>query len=295
MRRPLRLAALVALLGVVLAPAPPSQATKREPMKITEGKTVEATFPALVGSVPQSEEQVRPNPSDCATYTWCDTVPLDIVPPPGLKDEDDFFVEVKISWDNPSGQNDIDTFAYDDQQTKGGAGYTQKASGASADNPETLRLFRPTLGTYNAVILNFVGPNTGYKVTARLLDSKYQAPFEALAPGKKPATTTTSTTRPVEVTAPPDTAPTETTPPTLAPAAVSNDDDFDFGTSDFEDQLAAPPRPEGGFEGESAAPANQVKKVGGGTVAIWFVVAPLILLGAAGYFIVHRRGGVAGF
>lgn len=288
MRRSGRLLVAGVLVAIAVGPVVPSHAMLREAVAIKEGTAVTKTFPALLGSVPQSERQVRPNPADCAKYTWCDTVPLDVTPPAGLKDSDDFFVEVKIAWDNPSGQDDIDTFTYDDQQIKGGSGYTLKASGASSDNPETNRLFRPTLGRYNLVVLNFVGPNTGYKVTGKLIKAAYQAPFEVLAPEKKsPATTTTTTTRPVESTAPPATAPGETPSPTLAPAAPNTDSDFDFGNSDFDQQLAAPPVPDGSID--QAQPASSVKKVGGGVVALWFVVSPLILLGGTAFFFLRRR------
>lgn len=273
--------ALAAHLGLAGLPA---HATERGPMTVESGKVATETFPALVGAAPTSEEDIRPLPGDCKTYVWCDTVVLDTVTPEGLSEDDDWTLLVEVSWDDPSGSNDIDIFLYDDGQKKGGAGYTLVGSGGSADNPEKAKTLHPD-GRYNLVVLNFAGGNTGYTVKATINVSPYSSPYEVLAPPK----TTSTTAKPAAEDAPKESVgPNPTvTPTTLAPVTASSDDDFDFGSSDFEDQLAAPT--DFGGEPPDAAPATQAEDVSGLSVALWLIGSPVLLGAGAGAWFFRRR------
>ena len=70
------------------------------------------------------------------------------------------------------------------------------------------------------------------------------------------------------------------------------DDDFNFGESDFEEQLQ-PQLPD--FGGEPVAlPSTKGKKVSASSVILTFVVVPLFVAGAMAVLFVRRRRATIG-
>lgn len=247
-RRPAALVAAIALLAIAgltaLAPRP-AGALEGNPMVVPARSTVEVEQPPIPGQDPASATGssfvAPPDPSTCPALPQCMNVKIDIEIPV-MDAADDFFVLFEMTWDAPSGLEDIDFWLYDDQQIqeeKGSTGYTEVGSSASADNPEKINVYGPTRGTYNLVAINFSGAHTAWKIKAVSTVGEFESPFESLAPAPGMGTrnpdnkVTTSTTRPPTT----STAPTSTTV-SIPEGVVLPDNDFDaFGEQ--EDQLAA--------------------------------------------------------
>jgi hypothetical protein len=319
MRRRRALVALLAMVAapvtgaVVLASAPGASAQLRDPMTISADKEVTATFPGIPGNNPGSQE-VDPTPADCgdvaeaSTLTAaCDVIPIKIITP-NVGEADDFIVELRLTWD-PADQvqdvgavNDLDMYLYDNKQVAQrddpeSTTYTQFGKSANATPPETIRLYRPELGDYNIVVNNFSGPNISYKIAARILIGRFQAPFEALAPnGSVGAPVDDSSgdgSGPVDFSAETPTAtgfsapPAAISTPVLGEVAVLPDQDFsEFGTgSSFDDQLRTP---------VNAVTAGVVslrppKAVPAAVLLFWFLIAPLAVLGPVLFFVTRRN------
>ena len=278
-------AAMLAMLGVVVV-SNSARATTREGFEIGPGQTVNMEYPQLVGVNPQDE--VEPSADNCKTVTFCDNIPFVVHAPENLGEDDSFYVAMEITWDDPSKSNDVDVYAYDKGQLKGGT-TTRMGKAATSSNPEKINLQQPTLGEYQLVVMNRSGVNTGYKLKARMVRAKFESPVEQLAPPKNPppAATTDDTTKPEESVEPTATAGSDTTPATLAPVPVGADNDFDFGGSDFDDQLAAPEIPQNESAGATRRAAP--KEVAGIVLVAWFVIVPLLALGGGAAVILRRR------
>lgn len=197
-------AAVTAAAVVVAVPgAGPASAVSRGGIVVAEGQPAQANYPPIAGNMPSSGVLIF-FPDDCgspdttppitvgagAGSGFCDSVPID-VKPPNVDANTAWVVEIEVSWDDPAGGNDIDVTLFDDQQVKlreGSTGYTTFGEAATAENPEKIRTFLMTLGRYNLVVLNYVGPNTGYTVTARMvIGEAFQNPFELLDDAPAPA------------------------------------------------------------------------------------------------------------
>lgn len=187
MRRAFRLGAarilslmLLVTLTVALSSAP-SHALTKDKMVIRMGEVSTYEGGPLVGNLPSSGI-ANPLPGACADpATFCDHVPLEVIVPSDVSDNDELLVQMSISWDDPSGTNDLDTWVYDDQQITG-SGYTAVGEAASGDNPETPKFRVGTLREFNLIILNFSGANTGYVIEAVVAVAKFESPFESLDP-----------------------------------------------------------------------------------------------------------------
>ncbi|HUQ40478.1 MAG TPA: hypothetical protein VM030_10015 [Acidimicrobiales bacterium] len=286
-RRLPALAAVIALVALLAGAASfrPARATTQTGFEVSADKAFSGTFAPLVGN--DAKAALNFNPTFCATVTFCDVIPFKVIRPEGV-DPDTLTLSIELSWDDPTTTNDLDMDIYDNQEL--GDTYVRLTRAESTSNPERVRLARVSQVDYNLVVRNVLGVNIGYSVKASLSTKAFTSPIELLAtkreaPRQEPAPVES---RPAETLPPPEPAVEAAPPPTLAPVPVSADTDFDFGDSGFEDQLAAPPAPGGG----AIAPApEKPAKVGGGVVALWFVVAPAALLGATGLFVARRRRG----
>jgi len=182
---------------------------------------------------------------------------------------------------------------------------------ATDTTPERLRLFRPSKGKYSIVVFNYMGPNTGYRLTVSYKPEKIVPPFESLAPDfnavatpsvpyeapvdlsatppalpidtSAPVVTTTTTTAP----APPK----EVIPAPLTPVAVDPDPDFtNFSDDAFDKQLAAP--------STDVLREKQVKAVGPPkpasttSLVVWLAVVPLLLVAAGGIWLSRKGSAV---
>jgi hypothetical protein len=289
-------AASVLVFGGVHSPA---HAATQPVLKVAFGHDGVLDAGPLVGAFPTSGE-ANPEPSDCTVkQPYCDNIPFDVTPPPGVSPGDDWYVVVSSSWEptgsDPSGNaqvDDIDTFTYDDGQLAGGTTktYTDTGDSASGANPEVIKLYKPQLGRYNLVLANFSGANEAYHVRMHMVISKFDQPFELLAPPPPAPRTSHGTTTP---TALPNqdtsSSPTLATPPSpTAPGDVAVIPDQQLSSkpkSTFNDELAAPPSV--GLGNALASSDRPPGPVSGLALILAFLVAPGILV--AGLMAVVRR------
>ncbi|MGH9040252.1 MAG: hypothetical protein ACRDZ3_08475 [Acidimicrobiia bacterium] len=322
MRRLIQFGLLGLLVAALSGPATPSSALEQaQGLTVAENQTVAQEYQPIATFNPAPDNAATGSsitPDVCRTATWCDVVPLEVVTPPGLGPEAEFFVRVKLEWEtsnipgNPlmEGQrtvNDLDLYAWDDPQ-----GEFELAAGGTEQEPEELSLFRPTKGRYQLVVANYLGPNTGYRITATYKPEPIIPPFESLEPVfelpplpseapvfEPPA----EDPEPEEAEAPPDFSgvPLETPPapvvdptpaPSLEPVAVEADPDFeDFDDSEFTDALAAPVRNDV-LQERKARSVGPPEPASAPMVVLWMAVLPLALFGGAGFWLARRGSGV---
>lgn len=310
MKRPLVLFGALALLvpiGFSLVGGP-ARAVMQPGITVSLGTTSETDYGPIVANFPAGAVVV-PTPSGCGVSNpdpiegdgpvapfeaSCDTIPLHIVEPTGLGDQDDYFVTVEVAWDNPTGQDDLDAYVWDNQQIvkrqdPEGSGYTQINSSTSADqNPEVVKLFHPTLGDYNIVVINSSGPNLGYSIKAYMTIARGDAIFELLdptAPANNPAPAA-EPPAPIDYSADPGLGAIFTPPASaLGEIAVLPDDDLesDFGQSTFQEAIAPP---QSGLARFSRAEPGSASGV---AVTLSLIVLPL-LAAVAAVFALRRRG-----
>jgi len=316
------------LLGVLaLSPAMPVSALDQanNTIRVTENQKVEKEFGPIPAMNPLPIEPPAPAPSlstpeQCKQQPFCDVIPLEVVLPPTLQKADEFFVSVALEWKTqqisgisaggneyvkPTNINDMDLYVWDDPM-----GEAPVAQSGTAKLPESLRLFRPSKGKYSIVVFNYVGPNTGYKVTVEYKPESIVPPFESLAPefnpGESPFVPDESAVETPDETPvlPIDTSGVDATPTTLAPAppaeaapapltpvVIDPDPDFtNFADDAFDDQLAAPTT--------DVLTEKQVKAVGppkpasASSLVFWLAIVPLLLLGGGGFWLSRKGSAV---
>ena len=293
--------------------APPAQALEREGLVIGQDEVVEAEYGPVVANNPANAAHT---PAECRVQAYCDSIPLEVVVPPGITEEEEYFIHVLLEWEtrqappdpvlSPEGYalNDMDMFIYTDPPTAEEAeargatpeseGDPYVANGASGGTPEQAFMFKPK-GKYWINIVNFIGANTGFKLKLTWVSESFPSPFEKLAPEFSPPTTE-APRRPssndndldrTPVTFSPTPTPTfDTTPSSLPTADIADDDDFDageFDTSDFEDELAAPAPVE--LEPIAARPDPPSNLA----LFFWLLAVPLGIIAIGGALITRRR------
>jgi len=320
-RRLAGFAVTAALLGLLsLTPAMPVSALDQaaNTIRVTENQTVEKDFGPLTSAEPlpglPSPAPRLDTPDRCRQATYCDVIPLEVVLPPTLRPSDEFFVSVALDWKTqtlpgtvytkPQQVNDLDLYVWTDP-----AGTDPVQQSATASAPEQLRLFRPSKGKYSIVVFNYMGPNTGYKLTVTYRPEKIVPPFESLAPDFNPVATPPAPYEPpvdlsaappalpIDTSAPAETPTTAPAPPAeakpapLTPVAVDPDPDFtNFSDNAFDQQLAAPTT--------DVLKEKQVKAVGPPKPAstsglvFWLAVVPLLLVAAAGVWLSRKGSAV---
>lgn len=286
------LVGLVGLLAVSAASAAPAGATLRPGIKIVEGTKTTATHPPIPGNYPVAPT-VNWTPAGCnaTAAAVCDTIPIEILTPQ-LGPADDFYVSIEVKWNDPQGVNDIDLYMWDDQQIKtrnGTTGWTEVNRAATSANPEVIKMFSPGLGKYNLTVVNFRGPNLGYTVTGSLTVARFEQPFESLAPGFSvttgPSDPDSFTPFDYSATPPPGAITGAPMPPAFAEIALTPDSSFDFGESNFDQALAAPPQLQTGIRLQRRPP----QPVPGAIAVFWFGLVPLGLVGAGAWLLATRR------
>lgn len=311
------LAAFLALAGVAsIIGSVAVGALEGEPFRVAEGEPGGGTYGPIVTSDPVTVtvDGTLVTPEECKVMTGCMTVPFDVVVPGGLKETDDFFVNVAVGWTDPNHVSDIDIFVWDDgqqaveeaeaegEEPPADKTYTVQSDSASSANPEIARLFEPTYGRYNLVMFNFSGPPIEVDVAAELIVARFSTPFELLAPEAEPSAPAPPRPR-AAVT--PDRAPatsvaepapagaaTPTTAPSLPTIEIDTDEDFDdFGGAGFEDSLV----PELTAEDELALAeltqemaASRSEEPSGAALFLSLVAAPLLFVSAAGAWFWRR-------
>lgn len=276
-------------------------AIQEEAVALPAERTVEREFGPIPANDPVfvTADHTIVDPPTCAALPSCALVPLDIEVPV-TSEGDDFSISLTIEWDSetvtdnnvqPLQSNDLDVFLYDDGQTaeaEGGEGYTEVGSSASADNPEVISVYEPLLGRYNLVVINFVGGNTGWKLTARSIVGEFVTPLELLAPApgsgtrnpnNKPFVTTTTT--------PPTTLPlTATTSVSIPEGVVLPDADFDGGAFDPEAAFTDSPQALEGLE-DLELTASRPAAPSWTSVLLWMLLLPAVLVA---FVLVGTRG-----
>ncbi len=320
MRRLIQFGVLSLLVAALGGPVGTSAALERGPgLRVEENQTVAQEYPPIPVFNP-APDNPKIKPDDCKTAPWCDVIPLEVVVPADLPDEEEFFVRVKLEWEtenipgNPvtpdtRAVNDLDLYVWDDPQ-----GDVERAMGATEQEPEELALFRPTKGRYQIVVVNYLGPNTGYRLTATYKPEPIIPPFESLEPvfdlpplpveapalpeppaelpepAESPAPPSGFSGAPVETPA----APAFATPPAppLEPVAVEADPDFeDFDDAEFADALAAPTQSDV-LQERKARVVAAPQPASASSLVFWLAVVPLALAAGGGFWLARRGSGV---
>lgn len=313
MRRRVPARGLVAVFVTVLLAAAlawvvgrPAQARTQPTATVAEGADLKVAYPSIPANFPLTEAAV-PTPSGCTSEgpfaAMCDVIPLVVEVPPGVQEGDDFTLELQVAWEDPSQGNDLDIYFWDDRQIARrndpqAETYTELGKSDTQENPERITIFRPELGRYHLTVVNFLGANVGYELTARVVRQRFENPFEAVAPPPTPPAEAPPTEAPpLETPAepapapPPDAGAGGTAPPSLDPAPVAPDQDFaGFGPSALGDQLTAPqPPPRLPARLVAAGPPAPVPAA---VLLFWLVVVPLVLV-AGGVLLVKKRSRMA--
>lgn len=290
----------LALGGVVVWPGGgPAAADAQEAIKLKAPSNEVREYDPLVGADPTNQSGITRDPTNCSTNPYCDTIPLELSVPSDLRNSDteDFFLRLKIEWDG-SGQSNIHAYIYDSPY----AGELPIASSATANNPETVNLYRPEKAAYLLVVNNVSGANTGYKVTAAITIEPFGGAPDFGG-----------------VSDPPN------RPPSQPPADDGDDSDFEFDDEEddsftpppgaIDNGLAPPPpladvnrdeslsalaRSRGGFEDSLTAPRLAIEEeegpppepVAGLTVALLGGLVPAAIVGG-GVYVLRRKGGTA--
>lgn len=288
---------VVAFGGIFVWPGGgPASADAQEAIKLTAPQTVVRDYDPLVGTDPANQSGYTQDPATCASVTHCDTIPLELTVSDELKgsDTEDYFLRIKVEWDNSGGDN-LNTYLYDDPYE----GDFYIASGATANMPETINLYRPEKKKYILVVHNTAGVNAGYKLTAAITVEPFGgAPdFGGVNESPNRPTTTTSPSDDDEPFF--DDSDDEPTPP---PAIVDNGFGPPPPLADVErdESLSALARDRGGFESSLTAPdfaleekeAPPPEPVSGATVALLGGLLPASIVGG-GVFWLRRKGGTA--
>ena len=114
-------------------------------------------------------------PDECVTPVgFCDAIPVRAVVPESFNPlHDEAFVTLEVSWDDPTGVDDIDIYLWSDEEG------TLEATSISAKNPEKVST---ELRNTTLVINHTKGVNLGYTVRGRLFVDTPTKPFELLEP-----------------------------------------------------------------------------------------------------------------
>lgn len=301
---------VLVLGGVGIWPgAGPAGAVEQEPIKLTAPSSETREYDALIGTNPVNYAgapgDARPN--SCSQYTYCDSIPLQLSVPESLKNSDteDYFLRIKVEWDNSSGNN-LDAYMYNAPYPDEGP--APIASSATANMPETINLYRPERPEYILTVMNRNGANSGYKVTAALTVEPFGgAPdFGGVNEGGgRPPTTSPppssgggSGSGGSSSFDPEPSGPTNTSPP--PPPTDSGFEPRDLAPVDRDESLSALARERGGFEGSLTAPPVTLPEaqgpppgpVSGAAVALLGGLLPASLVGGGVYWL-RRKGGTA--
>lgn len=316
-RRLVQLGVLSLLVAALGGPVAPSSALEQaQGLRVEENQTIAQEYQPIPVFNP-APDNPKIKPEDCKTMPYCDVIPLEVVIPADLASDEEFFVRVKLEWEtsdipaNPAtggtrAVNDLDLYVWDEPQ-----GDMELAMGATEEEPEELALFRPTKGRYQIVVVNYLGPNTGYRLTATYKPEPIVPPFESLEPVFElpPLPVEAPVPEPPvelpepELAPPPDLSglPVEAPPapavepapaPPLEPVAVEADPDFEnFDDSEFADALAAPAQ-SNVLRERKARVVAAAKPASAPSLVLWLAVLPLAVAAGGGFWLARRGSGV---
>jgi hypothetical protein len=174
--RRLLLATLVVALGLAAVPASPASAFEGERivLRAEEGNSFTHDYGAM--PVPDTAG-ARTEPGDCALSASCTEIPMTVELPASFDpDNDEFFFSFKAEWEGnvdlaAAGSQDLDIYFYTLRKNEEGEDeYVEVGSAATADEPERTRLFNLTEGEYVITVINFLGVNTGFRLSFDYVD-----------------------------------------------------------------------------------------------------------------------------
>ncbi|HUR48083.1 MAG TPA: hypothetical protein VMY88_00940 [Acidimicrobiales bacterium] len=274
-----------------------ASADPQEPVKLTAPQTVVREYDPLVATDPANQSGYTQDPTTCSTAPHCDTIPLELVVSDELKNSDteDYFLRLTIEWDNAGGDN-VNAYLYDDPY----AGEFYIASGATAEMPEKINLYRPEKKKYILVVHNTTGVNAGYKLTAAITVEPFGGAPDFGGVNENPSRPTT--TRPSNDNDDEPFFDDSDDTPAPPPAIVDNGFGPPPPLADVErdESLSALARDRGDFESSLTAPDFTLQEeeapppdpVSGATVALLGGLLPASLVGG-GVFWLRRKGGTA--
>ena len=309
-------AVTLALVAPLVLGATSAGAVTRATLTVGENRPASASFGTIPGNSPSSGVLIF-FPDDCSSPDvepplavgsgagsgFCDNVPIQVIPP-NVPETTPWFVDIEVAWADPAHANDIDVTLFDDQQItkrEGSTGYTQMGAALTAENPERIKTYQPLLKQYNLVVLNYVGPNTGYTVKVTMtVGEPFQTPFELLE----------------DEIATGDSGGDARSTGEIGISDLSGLDDLGFGfSSDLGGISELTPGVESGsgFDDLAASDISALPSAplppGAGNIAqalpgpasgvlmfIWLILVPAMLIGGAATYIVTRsRRGTTGF
>lgn len=315
MRKGLRRAGRVSvaagmLLIVALSPIRGVDALENETVKYDPTPGAPYTYHADVVMAPTDGGTIV-DPDTCAAVTWCTMVPLEITALDRGENQD-WVVQLDVAWNddrvetpgNVGGSqqsNDLDVYLYyvgpltnedgTPQKNEDGTqaeGYIESGRSAGGKSPEIIKLFRPTEGKYFLVVINFVGVNQGFDINFTFTDTSFGGVgsfVNTTPPAAAPSTANDDRLSFGGEPSKPFTAP---PPASVSAPPAFQDSDFGFAASVPDDLLQADDGPIRGslFAEEVKAPPADV---GSGTLLLWLVLLPIVLVGGAAAFFVKRR------
>jgi hypothetical protein len=175
--------ALLALLMTALAPGT-ARASQQNRVHVDLNQTVTLAYPPIPGQDPTSGTTNSGfDPGTCDSLPTCDTIPVDVVVPPGVAKIDDFRLKVELDFhvtqSTPAvnGQKaqstQLDLYAWDDP-----AGSQPLSQGTGPTEPQFVTIDHPVKGKYQLTVHSTNGTNDGYTLKIQSIYSKGSAPQE---------------------------------------------------------------------------------------------------------------------
>lgn len=334
------LLAMVAVMGLVIVMAPPASAVSLKGFSIDarEGATASATYPtgSIPGTASRSTVRSLVSPSNCQKSPNCGHAPLTVNYPEGFDFENqEFFLEITLSFDNSpkevdTGQrvggqpirrtqqgNDLDIYVFvkkPDANDPKVMRDTEIGASQTALQPERVKVFGG-FPTYDLVISNFGGVNTGFKIDVAFIPAFITSPsgsdedfgdenfantaissdtdsdsgsdsggsgseLRELAP-RDPATAGPTFADPGVVQLVPTSSDLSALTVGTPPAFGAPDDEFD--------NALAGNAPSASSLYDQARIAGPPKPVAPALLVFWLGVVPLVLAGAAAVVLIRRR------
>ncbi|MGH9086109.1 MAG: hypothetical protein ACRDYW_11705 [Acidimicrobiales bacterium] len=293
------------IAGTLMFAMSPAEALEKERVVLGEDEKVSLTYGPLVGANQGALVDASTTVSRelCEVATFCDAIPLTVMPPRTFTDDDaEFYVNVRLYWDTlvvdvpVEGQtavDDLDLWIVNDpfDPTAGPDtdGFAYKSAGLGM--PEVVQMYAP-VGDWYLLVNNAASRSLDYTLEIEWATSPFPSPFESLPPG---FISTGSPVKPSLTTPPPvspnpspifnlPAVPVDLRLPTPALADSSFTEGFADGAG-LDDQLAAPPV----VLDDLAPAAERAKPPSALAVLLWMVGFPLLLLGAGAWVLQRRR------
>lgn len=292
------LAVLLGVLGGVLTVLSPSAgALAQAPVTLDHAGEKKIDYPAIVGNSPASNDPVDLLSPDTCAAAGCDYIPVVMKTPADVGPNDDWFVQVTLTWSTQqvngipvlgsADSDDLDMWiAGDPVVPDAGAhqdGFTYYSAGSS--EPEKVTMYDPA-GKWSFYVVNATGVNTGYTLTFNVItDNIPSTIFESLPPsfsgGGYLDSPTTTTPPPAAVVAP---APTVDIQPATPPRPDTSFTSTGSNDSALNDELASPP-----IERFQRAAASKPRAPSNLALLAWLVAFPLAMFAIAGTLLLRRQ------